>query len=152
MGEYRWLVYSGLALAELLSSHANKVDNGSWDSRKTGHHSDWRHVCFPSENMSSKKRRGEGKGNESWEKAEDILQGVILADSFDFKFLPITLEKPRVSESCTRINFVHALVNNGNYGLFWLENFWKGEGTQNWLWVGIMLSTLFLIGILRENI
>lgn len=43
--------------------------------------------------MGSKKK----KGGDSWEKEEDSLQGVILADSFNFKFLPITLEKPRVS-------------------------------------------------------
>lgn len=44
--------------------------------------------------MSTKKKKG---GGETWEKGDEILQGVILADSFNFKFLPITLEKPRVS-------------------------------------------------------
>ncbi|KAK3711933.1 hypothetical protein QZH41_009445 [Actinostola sp. cb2023] len=42
--------------------------------------------------MGSRKKRG---GGETWEKGEEILQGVILADSFNFKFLPITLERPR---------------------------------------------------------
>ncbi|XP_048578776.1 translation initiation factor eIF-2B subunit epsilon isoform X2 [Nematostella vectensis] len=42
--------------------------------------------------MSSKKKKGNG---ESWEKGEEILQAVILADSFNYKFLPVTLEKPR---------------------------------------------------------
>lgn len=46
--------------------------------------------------MSSKKKKGEGKG-ESWEKGEEIFQGVILTDSFNFRFLPVTLETPRVS-------------------------------------------------------
>ncbi|XP_020606642.1 translation initiation factor eIF-2B subunit epsilon-like [Orbicella faveolata] len=45
--------------------------------------------------MSSKKKKGEGKSGESWEKGEEIFQGVILSDSFNFRFLPITLETPR---------------------------------------------------------
>ena len=47
--------------------------------------------------MSSKKKKGEGKSGESWEKGEEIFQGVILSDSFNFRFLPVTLETPRVS-------------------------------------------------------
>ena len=46
--------------------------------------------------MSSRKKKGEGKTGESWEKSEDVLQAVILADSFNYKFSPITREKPRV--------------------------------------------------------
>lgn len=45
--------------------------------------------------MSSKKKKGEGKSGESWEKGEEIFQGVILTDSFNFRFLPVTLETPR---------------------------------------------------------
>lgn len=56
-----------------------------------------RHVCFK-ENMSSKKKRSEGRSGESVEKAEEIFQAVILSDSFNFRFLPITFETPRVSE------------------------------------------------------
>ena len=55
-----------------------------------------RHVCFK-ETMSSKKKRTEGRSGESLEKAEEIFQAVILSDSFNFRFLPITLETPRVS-------------------------------------------------------
>lgn len=53
--------------------------------------------------MSTKKKKGEGKSGESWEKGEEIFQGVILTDSFNFRFLPVTLETPRVSEvnECT---------------------------------------------------
>lgn len=46
--------------------------------------------------MSSKKKKGEAKSGESWEKGEEIFQAVILSDSFNFRFLPITLETPRV--------------------------------------------------------
>jgi len=48
--------------------------------------------------MSSKRKRNEGKSGESVEKAEEIFQAVILSDSFNFRFLPITLETPRVSK------------------------------------------------------
>lgn len=47
--------------------------------------------------MSSKKKKGDGKSGETWEKGEEIFQGVILTDSFNFRFLPITFETPRVS-------------------------------------------------------
>ena len=56
-----------------------------------------RHVCFKAI-MSSKKKKSEGKSGEV-EKAEEIFQAVILSDSFNFRFLPITLETPRVSET-----------------------------------------------------
>lgn len=46
--------------------------------------------------MSSKKKRSEGRSGDSVEKAEEIFQAVILSDSFNFRFLPITLETPRV--------------------------------------------------------
>ena len=48
--------------------------------------------------MSQKKKDQEGEANkEKWNKEEDPLQAIIVADSFDSKFLPITAEKPRVS-------------------------------------------------------
>lgn len=37
-----------------------------------------------------KSKKGEGK----WD-AEDVVQAVVIADSFNFRFLPITMEKPR---------------------------------------------------------
>ncbi len=37
-----------------------------------------------------KAKKGEGKWN-----AEDVVQAVVIADSFSFRFLPITIEKPR---------------------------------------------------------
>ena len=37
-----------------------------------------------------KGKKGEGKWN-----AEDVIQAVVIADSFNFRFLPITMEKPR---------------------------------------------------------
>ena len=47
--------------------------------------------------MSQKKKCSELDGNkEKWNKEEDPLQAVVIADSFDSKFLPITAEKPRV--------------------------------------------------------
>ena len=46
--------------------------------------------------MSSKKKRSEGRSGESVEKAEEIFQAVILSDSFNLRFLPISLETPRV--------------------------------------------------------
>ena len=47
--------------------------------------------------MSSKKKKSDGRSGEL-EKAEEVFQAVILSDSFNFRFLPITLETPRVSE------------------------------------------------------
>ena len=41
----------------------------------------------------SKKDKGK-KGTEKWD-AEDVIQAVVIADSFNFRFLPITTEKPR---------------------------------------------------------
>lgn len=42
--------------------------------------------------MSSK---GKGKkGAEKWD-VEDVIQAVVIADSFNFRFLPITIENPR---------------------------------------------------------
>ena len=43
-----------------------------------------------------KKGPKSGQQSASWEKPDDVLQAVILADSFNYRFLPITLEKPRV--------------------------------------------------------
>lgn len=44
----------------------------------------------------SKKDKGRkgGEGESRWD-AEDVLQAVVIADSFNFRFLPITIEKPR---------------------------------------------------------
>lgn len=44
----------------------------------------------------SKKERGRkgGEGESKWD-TEDVLQAVVIADSFNFRFLPITIEKPR---------------------------------------------------------
>ncbi len=42
----------------------------------------------------SKKEKGK-KGSEGKWKSEDVIQAVIIADSFNFRFLPITIEKPR---------------------------------------------------------
>ena len=47
--------------------------------------------------MSSKKKKSEGRSGDSVEQAAEIFQAVILSDSFNFRFLPITLETPRVS-------------------------------------------------------
>ncbi|CAH3018109.1 unnamed protein product [Porites evermanni] len=44
--------------------------------------------------MSSKKKKSDGRSGEL-EKAEEVFQAVILTDSFNFRFLPITLETPR---------------------------------------------------------
>ncbi|KAK2559316.1 Translation initiation factor eIF-2B subunit epsilon [Acropora cervicornis] len=46
--------------------------------------------------MSSKKKKSEGRSGDSVEQAAEIFQAVILSDSFNFRFLPITLETPRV--------------------------------------------------------
>lgn len=35
-----------------------------------------------------------GKGNNEWE-CEDILQAVLLADSFNQRFAPLTFDQPR---------------------------------------------------------
>ena len=45
---------------------------------------------------SKKKESKSGQQSASWEKPDDVLQAVILTDSFNYRFLPITLEKPRV--------------------------------------------------------
>lgn len=42
--------------------------------------------------MSSKEK---GRRNDAWLDAEDIVQAVVIADSFNYRFLPITSEKPR---------------------------------------------------------
>ena len=41
--------------------------------------------------MSSKRGK---KGEDKW-KSEDVIQAVVIADSFNYRYLPITLEKPR---------------------------------------------------------
>ena len=57
--------------------------------------------------MSSKKKKSDGRSGEL-EKAEEVFQAVILTDSFNFRFLPITLETPRVSE--LQITFSSQLI------------------------------------------
>ena len=42
--------------------------------------------------MSSKEKN---KRNDTWLDSEDIVQAVVIADSFNYRFLPITSEKPR---------------------------------------------------------
>lgn len=42
----------------------------------------------------SKKEKGKKGGEGKWD-VEDVLQAVIIADSFNYRFLPITIEKPR---------------------------------------------------------
>ncbi len=42
----------------------------------------------------SKKEKGKKGGESKWD-SEDILQAVVIADSFNFRFLPITIEQPR---------------------------------------------------------
>lgn len=44
--------------------------------------------------MSKKEKSKKGVGESKW-KAEDDLQAVIIADSFNYRFLPVTIEKPR---------------------------------------------------------
>ena len=48
--------------------------------------------------MASKKKVGGTDGfSGGWHKDEDELQAVVIADSFNRKFTPITVELPRVS-------------------------------------------------------
>lgn len=44
--------------------------------------------------MSRKERSKKGGGEGKWN-SEDDLQAVIIADSFNYRFLPVTIEKPR---------------------------------------------------------
>ncbi len=44
----------------------------------------------------TKKGKDSESNKDKWNKEEDPLQAVVIADSFNSKFLPITLEKPRV--------------------------------------------------------
>ena len=50
--------------------------------------------------MSGKKKGGGGGGGGdggSWKQDDDVIQGVVIADSFNRKFTPITQELPRVT-------------------------------------------------------
>ena len=50
--------------------------------------------------MSQKKKNKEAEAlKDKWNKEEDPLQAVVVADSFNSKFLPITVERPRVRQS-----------------------------------------------------
>lgn len=42
--------------------------------------------------MASKQKR-----NRDDYKEEDVLQAIVIADSFNIRFMPVTLQKPRVS-------------------------------------------------------
>lgn len=42
----------------------------------------------------SKKGKKSGEGEGKWD-TEDVFQAVVIADSFNFRFLPITIERPR---------------------------------------------------------
>ena len=42
-------------------------------------------------------KRAKGKGDNSLEQ-EDVLQAVVIADSFNSRFAPVTFERPRVRE------------------------------------------------------
>ena len=45
--------------------------------------------------MSKKEKGKRGGGGEGKWNPEDVLQAVIIADSFNYRFLPVTIEKPR---------------------------------------------------------
>ena len=44
--------------------------------------------------MSKKEKSKKGGGEGKWD-PEDVIQAVIIADSFNYRFLPVTIEKPR---------------------------------------------------------
>ena len=61
--------------------------------------------------MSQKKRPQDAEGNkEKWNREEDPLQAVLIADSFDSKFSPITAEKPRVRLIYIKFNLMDWLT------------------------------------------
>ncbi|XP_046843954.1 translation initiation factor eIF-2B subunit epsilon-like isoform X2 [Xenia sp. Carnegie-2017] len=66
---------------------------------------------------NKKKDAKSGNQNASCEKPNDVLQAVILADSFNWRFSPITLERPRVLlplVNCTLLDYtVDFLLNSG---------------------------------------
>ncbi|CAB4007455.1 translation initiation factor eIF-2B subunit epsilon-like, partial [Paramuricea clavata] len=66
---------------------------------------------------SKKKDSKSGQPSASWEKPDDVLQAVVLADSFNYRFLPITLEKPRALlplVNCTLLDYtVDFLMGSG---------------------------------------
>ena len=49
--------------------------------------------------MAANTKRNKGKGDSILQQ-EDVLQAVVLADSFNVRFAPITLERPRVRSKC----------------------------------------------------
>lgn len=55
-----------------------------------------------SHNMGADTKKGKAPAKPTQQqdlKTEEVLQALILADSFDQRFTPITLEKPRVCSS-----------------------------------------------------
>lgn len=67
--------------------------------------------------MPGKRKDKAGAPSASWENPDETLQAVILADSFNYRFLPITLEKPRALlplVNCTLLDYtVDFLVSSG---------------------------------------
>lgn len=57
--------------------------------------------------MAPKPKKGAGaqKGKGAEEEREEPLQAVVFADSFETKFLPFTLERPRVG--IDTLHFAH---------------------------------------------
>ena len=53
-------------------------------------------MATPKAGHQSGKGKKKALGNDQNWTTEDILQAVIIGDSFNFRFLPITQEKPRV--------------------------------------------------------
>lgn len=45
--------------------------------------------------MSNKKKAGGGKSDVGWKKEDDEVQAIVIADSFNWKFPPVTHETPR---------------------------------------------------------
>lgn len=60
---------------------------------------------------NDKKNKQSGSSNMDQLKSEDILQAVVLGDSFDRKFAPITLEKPRVNSKQFKLKFKNTQPN-----------------------------------------
>lgn len=53
-------------------------------------------MATPKAGQHSGKSKKKASGNDEKWTTEDVLQAVIIGDSFNFRFLPVTREKPRV--------------------------------------------------------